>query len=129
MSQRTLMLVCAYLGPLALIPFFAARNDADAQWHARQGLVMTLAESVALGALSVFVGAMVLTNFGVGMALFGGLWLLWVAVVGLHLAAMVTALNGGRFRVPCASRLANSDWARVVSSLARGVVTRVRWPR
>ncbi len=123
------MLVCAYLGPLAILPFFAARNDANAQWHARQGLVMTFAELVSLGVLSVFVGAMLLTNPGVGIALFGGLWLLWVAIVGLHLAAMVTALNGGRFRVPGASWLAESDWAQAISSLARGVVARVRPPR
>lgn len=126
MSQRTFMIVCAYLGPLALIPFVAARTDSDAQWHARQGLVMTVAELVALGGLSVFVGAAVLTRFGVGLALLAGLWLLWVAVVGLHLAAMVTALNGGRFRIPGASSMAESDWTGAMSSLARGVVGRIR---
>lgn len=126
MSQRTFMIVCAYLGPLALIPFVAARTDGDAQWHARQGLIMTVAELVAFGGLSVFVGAAVLTRLGVGLVLLAGLWLLWVAVVGLHLAAMITALNGGRFRVPGASAMAEADWAGVVSSMARGVVARVR---
>lgn len=126
MPQRTALIVCAYLGPLALIPFFAARQDPDAQWHARQGLAMTLVEVAVLGVLSVFVGAMVLTNFGAGIALLSGLWLLWVAVLVVHLTAVLTAINGGRLRVPGTAALADADWQGALSSLAREVRTRVR---
>lgn len=126
MPRRTSLIVCAYLGPLALIPFFATNQDPDTRWHARQGLAMTLVEVAVLGGLSVFVGAMVLTNLGAGVALLSGLWLLWVAVLVVHLAAVLTAINGGRLRVPGTAALADADWQGALSSLAREVRTRVR---
>lgn len=126
MPHRTVMLLCAYLGPLSLVPLLVARRDPDAQWHARQGLLMSVVELVLLGGLSVVAGATVLTNLGVGVALLVALWLLWVAVVAVHLAAIVVALNHGRLRVPGVSTLAEFDWEHAVGSVMRGIRTRVR---
>src|SRR3954447_13430628 len=39
--NRTVMLVLAYLGPLALIPYIVEKNDPEVQWHAKHGLVLT----------------------------------------------------------------------------------------
>ena len=38
------MIVLAYLGPLALIPLLMEKEDQEVQWHAKHGLVLTVAE-------------------------------------------------------------------------------------
>ncbi len=38
--RRTSMIVLAYLGPLAVIPLIAAREDPEVRWHAWYGLAV-----------------------------------------------------------------------------------------
>src|SRR4029077_4296823 len=38
------MIVLAYLWPLALVPLLLQKRDPDLQWHARHGLVLMVAE-------------------------------------------------------------------------------------
>ena len=40
------MIVLAYLGPFALIPFLVEKTDAEVQWHSRHGLVLFGADIV-----------------------------------------------------------------------------------
>ena len=42
--NRGIMLVLSYLWLLALIPFVVEKNDPEVQWHAKHGLVLTVAE-------------------------------------------------------------------------------------
>ncbi|MBV9497217.1 MAG: hypothetical protein JOZ54_23480, partial [Acidobacteria bacterium] len=45
-SDRTIMLVLSYLGILSLIPFFMKKDDAEVQWHAKNGVALFGAEVV-----------------------------------------------------------------------------------
>lgn len=42
----TLMGVLAYIGPLVLIPYFLAKDDAFVRFHVKQGLVLVVIELV-----------------------------------------------------------------------------------
>ena len=98
-SNRGLMMVLAYLWPLALVPLVAERQDEQIQWHARHGLVLMMAEGViliAFGLLTSFVG---LAAVGIGLAMGIVAIFVWVAL-GVHLIAIVKALNGTRLILP-----------------------------
>ena len=45
--NRGVMIVLAYLWPLALVPLLVEKQDAEVQWHAKHGLVLMVAELVA----------------------------------------------------------------------------------
>ena len=51
--NRSVMIVLAYLWPLALVPLLVEKNDADVQWHAKHGIVLMVAEIVVLAAFGV----------------------------------------------------------------------------
>src|SRR4051812_12574966 len=105
-SRRGLMIVLAYLWPLALVPLVAERDDSQVQWHARHGLTMTAAEGtvlVVVGLLASFVG---LAAFGIGLALGLAAIFGWL-VLGVHLLAILRALNGTRLSVPGITALAD----------------------
>jgi hypothetical protein len=44
-QQNKAMSILAYIGILALVPVFAARNSAYAKFHANQGLLLLIAEA------------------------------------------------------------------------------------
>src|SRR4030081_1140992 len=46
--HRGVMIVLAYLWPLALVPLLLEKHDPDLQWHARHGLVLMLAELLVI---------------------------------------------------------------------------------
>jgi|SRR5262245_57049883 len=97
-QNRTVMIVLAYLWLLALIPFLVEKEDAEVQWHAKNGLVLTAAEIVlwiVLTILSMIPGL-------------GCLFILLYPLVGLgalvlHIVAMVKGVQGGRLVVPVLS--------------------------
>jgi uncharacterized membrane protein len=45
-EQDKIMLVLAYLGILALIPFLTVKDSEYVKWHAKQGLVLGVASFV-----------------------------------------------------------------------------------
>ena len=45
-SNRNVMIVLSYLWLLALIPLVVEKDDQEVQWHAKHGLVLTVAEMV-----------------------------------------------------------------------------------
>src|SRR5262245_28670172 len=97
--RRGMMIVLAYLWPLALVPLLADRDDRLVQWHARHGLVLTVAEAallIVLGLLTSFVG---LAALGIGLALGVFALFVWIAL-GVHLVAILKALGGNRLIVP-----------------------------
>ena len=100
--NRTIMLVLAYLGPLALIPFVVEKNDPEVQWHAKHGLVLFAAEVVLIIALSVlhfvpFLGWMFTCVNCV----------LPLLIAIFHIFLIVQAVNGKRFLVPGISEYVN----------------------
>lgn len=99
--NRTIMLVLAYLGVLAVIPLVIEKNDPEVQWHAKHGLVLFVAEII----LGVIIG--IITHIPVIGFLGCVLWLLWPLILVLHIIMIVKAVNGQRLLIPGLSEFAD----------------------
>jgi len=97
--NRGIMLVLSYLWLLALIPFVVEKNDPEVQWHAKHGLVLTVAEFL----LWIVVG--IVTH----VIPFAGcvLWLLWPLILIFRIFLIIKASNGQRVLIPGISQYAN----------------------
>lgn len=101
-STNTLMLILAYLGPLALVPFLVEKDDKEVQWHAKHGLVL-LAMWIGIGLVFT-----VLTSIPVlGCAVFLVSLMLPLAAVVVHIICIAQALKGERFLIPGVSQYAD----------------------
>src|SRR3954452_9751593 len=67
--NRGVMIVLAYLWPLALVPLLLEKRDADVQWHAKHGLVLMVAELVLIVIYFVIASIVTLSSIGLGVAL------------------------------------------------------------
>jgi uncharacterized membrane protein len=99
--NRGLMLVLSYLWLLALIPFVVEKNDSEVQWHAKHGLVLTLAEII------LWVVVAIITHIPVLGVLGCVLWLLWPLILVFRIILIVKAVNGQRLLVPGVSEYVN----------------------
>ena len=97
--NRSIMLVLAYLGILAVIPLVVEKNDPEVQWHAKHGLVLLVAEIL----LAVVIG--IITH----VMPFAGcvLWMIWPLILILHIVLIVKAVNGQRLLIPGISQFAD----------------------
>jgi uncharacterized membrane protein len=103
-SNRGVMIVLSYLWLLALVPLLVEKEDKEVQWHAKHGIVLMLAEIVfwiAVAIVQVALGTIL--GCVVGLLSF----FVWVAVVVLHIIAIVKGINGGRLIVPGVSQYAD----------------------
>jgi hypothetical protein len=98
--NRGIMIVLAYLWPLALVPLFVEKHDAEVQWHARHGIVLMVAEIVALVAYVALTTLVSLAMLGLGFALGLLLVFAWIAILALHVLAILKGINGGRLILP-----------------------------
>lgn len=100
-NDKTLMLVLAYLGLLALVPLLTEKDDANVQWHAKHGLVQFFFFVI----IWVVIG--IITSTGIG-CLFAFLYpivgLAWLIVTIL---SIIKATKGERFIIPGVSEFAN----------------------
>ena len=105
--NRGVMIVLAYLWPLALVPLLLEKGDPDVQWHAKHGLVLMIAELVALFACLILMSIVSVATFGLGCIL--GVFVVfgWMAILALHVAAILKGVNGGRLVVPYVSEYAD----------------------
>ena len=101
------MIVLAYLWPLALVPLIIEKQDAEVQWHAKHGIVLTIAELILIFAYGAFTSLVSLATLGFGCVL--GLLLVfgWVGILALHIVAILKGVNGGRLIIPGVSEYAN----------------------
>ncbi len=99
-SNRGVMIVLAYLWPLAIVPLLLEKDDADVQWHAKHGLVLLAAELLLLVGLAVLTGLVGLATFAFGCALSMFMILIWVAILGVHIVAMIKGMGGTRLIIP-----------------------------
>ena len=106
-SNRGVMIVLAYLWPLAIVPLLLEKDDADVQWHAKHGLVLLAAELLLLMGLAVLTGLVGLATFAFGCALSMLMILIWVAILGVHIVAMIKGMGGTRLIIPGISEFAN----------------------
>jgi hypothetical protein len=104
-SNRGLMILLAYLWPLALVPLLLEKQDAEVRWHARHGLVLMAAEFVAFTIAWAATAMITLAAFGLGIFLSVVFVLAWIGVLVLHLTAIIKGWNGMRLLVPGISRL------------------------
>ena len=106
-DEDRVLLVFAYLGPLALFTLLASRKE-FVKWHAKQGIVVSTA---TVGLYLAFRAVhIVLTK--IAWPVIGDLFWIAVGFVGLGLIlvtllCIVRALDGERFRVPILGDLAD----------------------
>ena len=105
--NRGVMIVLAYLWPLALVPLLLDKSDSEVQWHAKHGIVLMVAELVLLFAYIMMTSLVSLATFGLGCALSLLLVFGWIAVLGIHIVAIVKGINGSRLILPVVSEYAS----------------------
>ena len=105
--NRGVMIVLAYLWPLALIPLLVEKNDPEVQWHAKHGLVLMIAELILLFGYILMTSIVSLATLGLGCVLSLFLVFGWVAVLALHVVAILKGVNGTRLVIPGLSDYAN----------------------
>src|SRR4051812_40441984 len=105
--NRGVMIVLAYVWPLALVPLHVEKNDAEVQWHAKHGLVLMIAELILLFGYIMMTSIVSLATLGLGCVLSLFLVFGWVAVLALHVVAILKGVNGGRLIIPGLSDYAN----------------------
>lgn len=101
------MIVLAYLWPLAFVPLVLDKADADVQWHAKHGIVLMVAELVLVFAFTLLTSVAWLATLSAGciVSLLG--MFLWVAILAVHVVAIIKGVNGGRFLIPGISEFAD----------------------
>src|SRR4029079_10267943 len=67
--NRGVMIVLAYLWPLALVPLLREKGDAEVQWHAKHGIVLMIAELILLFAYVATTMFVSLATLGLGCVL------------------------------------------------------------
>jgi uncharacterized membrane protein len=105
--NRGVMIVLAYLWPLALVPLLIEKHDPEVQWHAKHGIVLMIAELILLFGYVVLTSIVSLAAFGLGCVLSVFLVFGWVAILALHVVAILKGMNGGRLIIPGLSDYAN----------------------
>jgi uncharacterized membrane protein len=101
-ENRTLWLVLSYLWPLALFPYLMEKNDADVQWHSKNGLVWTIAEVIVHVGLAIVGFVPVIGCF----TLLVQVGLMLVSLI-VRIVAIQKALNGDRMVLPGLSQFVN----------------------
>lgn len=99
-ENRQVMIVLAYLGPLALVPFLLEKNDQEVQWHAKHGLVL-FGAGLVLSIVATIVSTVV-PCIGCILPL-----LLTIPILIVHIVCIVKGLNGERFLIPGLSDFAD----------------------
>jgi hypothetical protein len=99
-SNRGGMIVLAYLGPLAIVPFLVEKRDAEVRWHAKHGLVLMAGELVLLFTVSLITGLVSLQALALGCALSIVMIALAVGILVVHVVAILKGLAGTRLIIP-----------------------------
>ena len=105
--NRSVMIVLAYLWPLAIVPLLVEKNDTDVQWHAKHGIVLMVAEIVMLAGFGVLTSLISLATFGLGCVLSMLAVFIWIAILAIHVGAIVLGVNGRRLLIPGVSEYAS----------------------
>jgi uncharacterized membrane protein len=105
--NRGVMIVLAYLWPLALVPLLVEKQDAEVQWHAKHGIVLMVAELILLFAYIFITSIVSLATLGLGCVLSLFLIFAWVGILAVHVVAILKGINGTRFIIPGISEYAN----------------------
>ena len=101
-SNRSVMIVLAYLWLLALVPLLTEKEDREVQWHAKHGLVLLVAE------IAAWVVYFVLTMIpGVGCLLAIVPPIIWLVFMVVRIMCIVKGTSGQRLLIPGVSEFAD----------------------
>jgi len=92
------MVVLAYLGLLALIPYLTKKEDPDIHWHAKNGVGLLILDVVVWVVL--FILQMVFRNSVVGCGFATISCVVWIAILILHIYCLIQGVGGKRPRIP-----------------------------
>jgi uncharacterized membrane protein len=101
-SDRTLMIALSYLWILVLVPLLTKKDDPEVQWHAKNGLGITIGEILA------WLVYMVITWFAPSVIACAASALSCIIGLGffvIRILAIIKGINGQRFTVPVLSDL------------------------
>jgi uncharacterized membrane protein len=101
-SNRSLMVVLAYLWLLALVPLLTEKDDREVQWHAKHGLVLFIAEIAAWAVYWV-----VTMIPGVGCLMLFVAPVIALGFIVLRVVCIMKGVNGERFIIPGVSEFAD----------------------
>ncbi len=101
-ENRTLMIILSYLSFLCLIPLLTEKDDPEVQWHAKHGLVLTLAGCVVGIVFWILLHIPFLGCLSLILFPFLGLAFLIVAIL-----CIMKGINGERFIIPGLSQYAD----------------------
>jgi uncharacterized membrane protein len=106
--NRGVMIVLAYLWPLALIPLLLEKRDPDIQWHAKHGLVLMMAEFFVIVVYFAIASFVSLSSLGLGVVLMLLLVFGWVGILAVHVVAIIKGVSGTRLIIPVVSSYAGT---------------------
>jgi uncharacterized membrane protein len=102
--NRNVMIILSYVWILFIVPFIVEKEDREVQWHARHGLVLTIAEIlfwIAYGILQAVLNK-IFGGLGCIMALLGPL--IGLAFLVLRVLCILKGVKGERFIIPGVSQ-------------------------
>lgn len=99
-EDNKLMALLSYLGPLAFVPYFAAKQSPFAQFHAVRGLNLFLLEAVYGVATSVVAWLFKLVLFRLGLVVDFLFRLGWLFFLAMSIIGIVYACNGEKKELP-----------------------------
>lgn len=99
-EDNKLMALLSYLGPLAFVPYFVAKQSPFAQFHAVRGLNLFLLEAVYGVAMSVVVWLFKLVLFRLGLIVDFLFRLGWLFFLAMSIIGIVYACNGEKKELP-----------------------------
>ena len=105
--NRSIMIVLAYLWLLALIPLLLEDHDAEIRWHAKHGIILTIAEVLLVFAYMTVTSIVSLAALALGLVLTLLLVFAWVGILAVHVVAILKGINGGRLLIPGISQYAS----------------------
>ena len=105
-DQDRVLLVFGYLGPLALVSLIASRREL-VKWHAKQGLLLSLAAIVIYVALKPLWVLMDWLLPFLGELFWACMGMIGVGLLLLTMFCIVRALEGERFKIPMLGELAD----------------------
>jgi uncharacterized membrane protein len=98
--NRSVMIVLAYLWVLALIPLLLEDKDSEVRWHAKHGIVLTLAELALVFVYMTVTSLVSLAALALGIVLALFLVFAWIGILAVHVVAILKGVNGGRLIIP-----------------------------
>lgn len=103
--NRSIWIVLSYLWILAVIPLVFERDDEDARWHAKHGLVLLVTELVLFIAYVLLTVVVSTAAVALGIVLVTLLVFGWIGILAIHVVAILKGLNGRRLMLPVVSPL------------------------